>query len=157
MKNKPKTRYTVWDELMASPSEPMPTARRQHQLTSMYQGLRALELDAMPDKTDWRVCCDAVNLLETLIEQGHMQDPDCLITEATNALAEAAQRSAKGQRLGLTATGMQAVRSCLESYAVALESLSARVMTAAHRATERRLLDIQSGKRRAHDVRVVAI
>ena len=37
---RPKT-YTVLDELMASPTKPMPLEFRTHQLTRMYEGLHA--------------------------------------------------------------------------------------------------------------------
>ena len=59
--------YTHWDELMASKVDPTPEDKRRHQLTRMWQGLRALEQDAAPTPDDWRVVSDAVNLLETMV------------------------------------------------------------------------------------------
>ena len=52
--------YTHWDELMASNVDPTPEDKRRHQLTRMWQGLRALEQDAAPTPDDWRVVSDAV-------------------------------------------------------------------------------------------------
>lgn len=152
-----QTTYSFLDELMASPMDPMPEAKRLHQLTRMYQGLRALELDATPTTEDWRVCSDAVNLLETLILQGHMQDVDNLLPDATHAMAMAGKRHIQGQRLGLSGDGMQAIRQCLDNYAEALGALSARDIIKAHRATERRILDMRAGKKMAHDVEVISI
>ena len=64
--SRPKT-YTVFDELLASPTEPMPQAYRTHQLTRMYEGLHSLETADQPSTDDWRVVSDAVNMLETLV------------------------------------------------------------------------------------------
>ena len=35
--------YSHWDELMASPSTPMPEEFRRHQLTRMWNGLASIE------------------------------------------------------------------------------------------------------------------
>jgi hypothetical protein len=156
-RNPAKQTYTWVDVLLASPAEPMAVAKRTHQLTTMYQGLRALELDASPTREDWCVCTDAVNLLETLIAQGHMQDAGDWLKEATYSLAMAGKRHRHGQRIGLTAQGITAIRECLESYSQALEILPARVMVSAYLATDRRLKNIQSGKRKSHDVEVIAL
>jgi len=59
--------YTIMDELMASPTHPLPEKSRLHQLTVMWQGLAALETAPHPTKNDWRVVSDAVNLMETFI------------------------------------------------------------------------------------------
>lgn len=71
MRNRARRRrptYTLLDVLQASATQPLPQAKRTHQLTRMWQGLRALEQDAAPTPDDWRVVSDAVNLLETLVD-----------------------------------------------------------------------------------------
>ncbi len=147
--------YTLMDELMASPTEPMPQAFRTHQLTRMWGGLRGMERADSPTTDDWRVCSDAVNLLETLVDQKILADDSGLLADAIEALAHAGRRHKKGQPIRLDAAGIQAVRAVLEDYAEAVNSLPARVMIRAHRATEKRIRDILQGKKRPHDVEVM--
>ncbi|MFM9880675.1 MAG: hypothetical protein ACKVOO_09745, partial [Burkholderiaceae bacterium] len=117
----PQRTYTLMHELMAQPVHPMPEAKRLHQLTVMWQGLRAIETEAAPTRNDWRVVSDAVNLLETLVGMGEAQDASGLLQDAVAALAEAARRHLHaGQPLRLSGQGIQTVRAVLEDYAAAL-------------------------------------
>lgn len=150
--------YTLMDAMMASPTEPMPAASRVHQLTRMWEGLAALETAAQPSNDDWRVCSDAVNLMETFIERGLCEDPGGLLRDAVEALAIAGARHLEhGTAIRLSGRGMQAVRAVLEDYARVLETVSLRAAIQAHRLTERRIREIHSGRRRPHDVQVMAI
>jgi len=149
--------YTLWDEMLASPTEPMPIDSRTHQLTRMWQGLVALELADTPSTDDWRVLSDAVNLMETLVAQGEVRDDSGLLQDAITALAMAGRRSLAGGNIRLDARGIQAVRAVLEDYASAVEQLSHRTMVRCHRLTERRIHDILNGKRKPHDVEVMAL
>jgi hypothetical protein len=63
-------RYTLFDVMLASPSEPLAEHLRRHQLTRMHQGLEAMEKAPAPTTEDWRVVSDAVNLMETLVNSG---------------------------------------------------------------------------------------
>lgn len=151
-----RSTYTLWDALMASPTELMAPATRTHQLTRMWQGLAAIERDPTPTADDWRVCSDAVNLMETLVEMGHVQDPQGLLLDAVAALAQAGKRTlGSGAPIRLDAAGIQAVRAVLEDYAGALQALPARTMVQAHRRTEHRIREILAGRRQPHDVEVV--
>ena len=147
--------YTVLDELMASPTEPLPLEFRRHQTTRMYEGLAAIEKAPEPTTDDWRVCSDAVNLLESLVEIGAVEDSSGLLQDAVAALAMAGKRHRAGGHIRLDAPGIHAVRSVLEDYAEIINSLPARTMIRAHRITERRIHEIQSGRRRPHDVEVM--
>ena len=153
----PRETYTHWHVLLASPTEPMPERKRLHQLTAMWQGLRALETSDAPTTNDWRVCGDAVNLLETLVTQGTVQDSSGLLIEAITALAMAGKRHLAGGQIRLDGRGIQVVRAVLEDYATVLAALPERVMVQCHRDTERRLRAILAGKRQPHDVEVMAI
>lgn len=135
--------YTSLHELLASPTNPLPEATRRHQLTRMWGGLAAIERAPAPTRDDWRVCSDAVNLLEELVAVGEVQDPDGLLPDAIEALAEAGRRHQEaGQPIRLSAAGIQTVRAVLEDYAAALEALPARTMIRAHRMTEKRIREI---------------
>lgn len=149
--------YTLLDQLAASPTQPMPAPKRQHQLTRMWGGLASLETSSQPTVDDWRVCSDAVNLMETLVEMGQVQDPDGLVADCAKSLADAGVRFQQGQALRLDGAGIQALRAVLEDYAAVLEQLSHRTMVTCHRLTERRIFGIASGRSRPHDVRIVTI
>lgn len=153
-----KARYSLLDELCASPDQPLPKERQTSQLANMWEGLADLEKNPSPAIHSWEVCSDAVNLIETLIEQGIVEDQRGLLKDATNALAEAALRHRRtGAPIRLTGPGIQAVRGVLEDYAELMRMLPARTMVRCHRLTERRILEIHSGKRRSHDVEVVSL
>ena len=153
---RPKT-YTVFDELLASPTEPMPAEYRTHQLTRMYEGLHSLETAGEPSTDDWRVVSDAVNMLETLVVEMKVCDDDSgLLMDAVRALAVAGQRHKReGKPIRLDGPGIQAVRAVLASYAELLEVLPARTMYRCHRLTEKRIHAILDGRTRPHDVEIV--
>ena len=146
--------YTAWDALLASPTEPMPLAKRTYQLTRMWGGLAALETAAVPTYDDWAVCSDAVNLMETLLELAYMEDASGLLDDAVAALAEAGRRHLEGGAIRMGGAGIQAVRAILADYAIALETLSQRTMVHCHRLTEKRIQAILAGKPKPHDVNI---
>jgi hypothetical protein len=150
-------RYTLLDILQASATEPLPAAHRLHQLTRMYEGIHALETAPAPSTDDWRVCSDAVNLMETLVEMGAVEDSSGLLMDAITALALAGKRHQAGHALRLDAPGIKAVRFVLADYAAVLEQLPARTMLQAHRLTEKRIHDILQGRKRPHDVEIMNI
>ncbi len=150
-----KPTCTLIHRLLASPTEPMPLSSRTHQLTRMWQGLAAIEKAERPTTDDWRVCSDAVNLMETLVEQGHLLDASGLVLDAVEAMAKAGKRHLAGQAIRLDAAGIHAIRAVLEDYAEAVAALPHRTMLHAHAATEKRIREILAGKRRAHDVEIV--
>lgn len=162
----PKT-YTLVDELLASPRAPLPDKSRMHQLTVMWQGLAAMETGANPTNNDWRVVSDAVNLMETFVNNGpwpdctgalyDIPDPTGLLNDAVKALALAGQRKWAGGALRLDGPGIQAARAVLENYADLLDVLPHRTVVRCHRMTERRMLKIMHGIKQAHDVEVMAI
>jgi len=156
MKRKWHKRYTMMDELLASPTEPLPQAWRTSQLTKMYEGLHNLEQGEDPQPDDWRLVSDAVNLVETLVvEMKVCQDDSGLLMDAITALAMAGRRNKEGKTLRLDGAGIVAVRAILQDYSDLIEVLPARVMVRCHRLTEKRLHEILDGKKRPHDVEIV--
>lgn len=158
MKKRKKTievhTYTLLDEMFASPVEPLNVTKRTHQLTRMYEGLRALETAPDPSTDDWRVCSDAVNMIETLVNMGEVEDSSGLLNDAIAALAMAGKRHMTVGVIRLDAPGIKAVRSVLEDYAIVIETLSARTMIHAHRQTEKRIHEILRGKMKPHDIEI---
>lgn len=150
--------YTMLDEMMASPTEPLAAEKRQYQLLRMYEGLRSLETAPEPSTEDWRLVSDAVNLMETLVlEMKVCEDASGLLMDAITALAKAGQRSKAGGVIRLDGAGMQALRAVLSDYADLLEMLPARTMVRCHRLTEKRIHDILQGKLRPHDVEITRL
>lgn len=155
MKKQIVRHYTLMDELMASPTEPLPKDWRTHQLTRMYEGLHQLETAETPNKDDWRVVSDAVNLVETLVlEMKVCEDANGLLSDAMQALTKAVERSKAGHSLRLDGQGIVAVRSVLQDYAELIDTLPARTMIRCHRLTEKRVQEILQGKKQPHDVKI---
>jgi uncharacterized protein YyaL (SSP411 family) len=152
---KRKLTYSTMDVLMASPDHPTPEPNRRHQLTRMWQGLHALEVEPNPTIDDWVVVSDAVNLMETLVKMGRVADEQDALTDAMAVLEEAGRRNEAGHALRLSGKGIQIIRGILEDYASALEQLPHRTMVVAHRMTEKHMHDILDGKLSINDVRFV--
>jgi len=149
--------YTLLDEMMASPTQPTPAASRTYQLTRMWGGLHSIELEPTPTTDDWRVCSDAVNLMETLVMMGTAVDASGLLIDAITALALAGRRHVAGGPIRLDASGIQAVRAVLEDYAEALELVPARTMVKCHRRTEQRIKQILNGQKLPSDVEIIKL
>ena len=168
---KPKTvyvyRYSLLDVMMASPTQPLPEELRRHQLTRMHGGLEAMEKAPAPTTDDWRVVSDAVNIMETLVNNGpwldcdgdpvEITDASGLLQDAVTAMAMAGKRHKDGGNIRLDGAGIQAVRGVLADYSDLLEALPARTMIKAHRDTERRIHEILAGKKQPHDVTVMKL
>jgi DNA-binding transcriptional regulator PaaX len=151
-------RYTLFDEMAASPTELLPQDWRTYQLTRMYEGLAAMEKAPTPTTDDWRVVSDAVNLMETLIvDMKVCEDTSGLLMDAITAMAMAGKRNMAGGAIRLDGAGIQAVRGVLEDYAALLDMLPARTMIRCHRLTEKRLHELLDGKRKPHDVEITAV
>lgn len=161
---KPKTTYSLMDEIMAPPDRPLPEFKIRHQLSRMYQGLRALETDEKPSMADWDVVSDAVNMLEMLTtandgrwldcdgDQVQIKDHSGLLPDAISALAQAGRRYFEHGVIRLDAKGIATIRAVLEDYAQLIEIMPARVMIHCHRKVEKRMQDIMRGKAKPHDV-----
>jgi hypothetical protein len=148
--------YDQWSELTASATEPISADKRTYQLLRMWEGFVALKQEADPSTDAWRMCSDAVNLMETLVlEMRVAEDPSGLLMDAVTALAMAGRRNRQGHPIRLDGPGIQAVQAVLEDYAALLEVLPARTVVRAHRLTEQRIHEILAGKRRPHDVEVI--
>jgi len=148
--------YSMLDELMASPTEPLSAEKRQHQLMRMFTALDNLVRAENPTKEDWRLCSDAVNMVESLIDMGICEDNSGLLMDAIIALAKAGKRNLEGKPIRLDGQGLTAVRGILQDYADLLEVIPARVMIRCHRKTEKRIFEILAGRKQPHDVEIVS-
>lgn len=171
-KQKPKRtvrvyRYSLFDILLASPSKPLDEPLQRHQLTRMLGGLAAIKEGANPTTDDWRVVSDAVNIMETLVNNGpwldcegdpvEITDASGLLQDAVAAMAMAGKRHQAGGNIRLDGAGIHACTSVLHDYRDLLAALPARTMINAHRDTERRIHEILAGKKQPHDVEVLSL
>lgn len=168
--------YTIMDELMASTTRPMPEAKQLYQIGRMREALRNIETAPTPTATDWRICSDAVNLMETLLTQGdvlqdgkalagwwydcdrnpvQVQDPGRLLQDAIEAMAMAGRRKFSHGTIRLDGRGLVAVRGLIDDYADVISVLPERTTIHAHRLTERRIHDILRGKSQPHDIEII--
>jgi hypothetical protein len=149
--------HSLLDVMLASPTQPMPTAKAWYQLDVMWAGINAIQHEQAPHKNHWNACTDAANMVETLIVQGHVQDPGGSLKLGIDALANAAKRKHAGGAIRLDGPGIVAVRGLVEDYAEFLKHLPERTIVAAHRATEQRINAIRRGQRQQHDIEVVSL
>ena len=147
-----KLTYSLMDELMASPSSPIPEAKRVYQLQRMRQSLHFIIYNDKPTSHDWSVVSDSINLLETLITDGVAADNDGLIDEAIEAMVCASVAMKSKTKVELSDSQTNAIRAVLEDYEMCLNELPARQIIRTHRRTEKRLLEIKRGKRQPQDV-----
>ncbi len=163
----PSSTYTYWNMLLASPTEPIPQAKRDHQLGQMKKAIAAMEQGEHPTVNDWRMLSDAVNLLETLVRCGPWRDcdgdlvdfPDTsgLLNDAISAMDRSATRLLAGKPIRLDGPGIQAMRAVLDDYSAAIEALPAREVIKCHMMAEKRLRAAMQDIPATGGVRVVAI
>ena len=149
--------YGMMDMLLASPTSPMPVAKQIYQLDLMRSGLDALQKSEKPQPDHWRCVADAINLLETMVTMGLIDDSEGLLNDAVTAMGEAGSRAMAGKTLRLSGKGIQSCRAVLDDYASAMSQLSERTMIQAYIKTEKRIIDIRNGKKQAHDLKVIAV
>lgn len=143
--------YSIWDELQASPTEPLPAENIAYTVGGMRQALAALELDPEPSKEHWRTLSDCVNMMETLQMMGLIADEHGLLADAVAAMAAAAQRYTQHGRLRFDGPGVHSMRGLVDDYEMVVNALPARTMIRCHRQTTRRIAEIRRGKRQPHD------
>jgi hypothetical protein len=182
MKRKPPHQYTysLLDELAASTTQPLAPEKQAWQLGRMRFALQTIETGAEPTATDWRLCSDAVNMLEMLVTGGatmpgddgkpcpgwwlgcdgepvRVTDASGMLEDAITAMAAAGQRYFLHGTIRLDGAGIQTMRAVLDDYAELIGALPARTIIRAHRQTEKRIHEINTGKRRPHDVEIVKL
>ena len=168
--------YTMMDELMAATTLPLPLVKQVYQIGRMNEALQRIQTAPAPTPEDWRICSDAVNLMETFITQGdvlqdgktlpgwwydcdrdpvQVQDPGRLLQDAIEAMAMAGRRKFSHGTIRLDGKGLVAVRGLVDDYASVISALPERTTIHVHRLTERRIQDMLRGKTQPHDIEVI--
>jgi len=121
------TTYSLMDELLASPTEPLPLKKREWQLGRMREALENCKVKSEPK--DAQVLSTAIDLMVTLQDRGYLEDADNALEDGMVALMQPS----------LNDIEVRTFEGILEDYQMVMENLPARTMVAAHRATEKRL------------------
>jgi kynureninase len=122
------TTYTHWDVLLASPTEPLPLKKRQYQMNLMRKALENCK--TKPSVQDIAALATAVDLMDTLREMGHLEDSQKALEDAMIALMQD----------NFNDIEVRLFEGILEDYQMVMDNLPARIMIAAHRETEKRLV-----------------
>jgi hypothetical protein len=121
------TTYSLMDELLASPTEPLPLKKREWQLGRMREALENCKVKSEPK--DAQVLSTAIDLMVTLQDRGYLEDAENALEDGMVALMQP----------NLNDIEVRTFEGILEDYQMVMENLPARTMIAAHRATEKRL------------------
>jgi len=121
------TTYSLMDELMASPTEPLPLKKREWQLGRMREALKNCKVKSEPK--DAQVLSTAIDLMVTLQDRGFIEDADRALEDGMVALMQP----------NLNDIEVRTFEGILEDYQMVMDNLPARTMISAHRATEKRL------------------
>jgi len=121
------TTYTHWDVMLASPTDPLPEKKRQYQMNLMRNALENCKTKR--EVMDIAALATAVDLMDTLRQMGHLEDPDKAIEDAMVALMQD----------NFNDLEIKLFEGILEDYQTVMDNLPARTMIMAHRATEKRI------------------
>jgi len=121
------TTYTHWDVMLASPTDPLPLKKRQYQMNLMRKALENMK--STPSVMDIAALATAVDLMDTLRQMGHLEDPEKAIEDAMVALMQD----------NLNDLEIKLFEGILEDYQMVMDNLPARTMIMAHRAIEKRI------------------
>ena len=121
-----KTTYSHWDVLLSSPTDPLPVKKRAYQMGLMRKALENCKIK--PSVHDIAALSTAVDLMNTLRGMGHLEDDQKALEDAMTALMQGTFNDIE----------IRLFEGILEDYQMVMDNLPARVMIAAHRATEKR-------------------
>lgn len=130
--------FTHWDELFASPTDPLPASDVDHRINVAEHCLMVLVSGEGATWEHWNVCRVAVNFMEVFIRLGYAVDPDGLLADADAALRRSRSRAETDRAVPyLSGADAGAMLALLEDYAECLRAVSARSAIRAMRATEK--------------------
>ena len=144
----------MMDELLASPTDPAPEVHAAR-IASARAAVVAMRSPETASITAWSLCCMVGNVLETMLQQGLVADPDGLLQDGFDALKRATQATrAPGDPVILPPADYPVVEAMVEDWAAVMVAAPARSIVRAFRATDRRIRDIEAGRLQPHDYTV---
>lgn len=149
---RPGDMYTLMDEMLASPTAPMPASDAASRVAAALHHLERLATEPTPGVMDWRVCAMIGNVMEVMLELGLAQDPDGLLVDAFAELRAAAERNLRaGKTIRLSGTGLVKVRGLIRDFGDILEQAPHRTMIRVFRETDKRVRSLDRGGVRPTD------
>lgn len=167
-KNKPQSAqvYTVMDELMASPVNPLTQRQRDHHLGIIIQAFESLQKGERPTLNDVMHVGDCVNMLDAIVgmrfnEKGYeyeqIEFSEDTRREAANAVARCVIRGREAGIYRFDAPGLVVIREVIDFYSVLIDTIPARVFIKAHRKNVKDCADAVAGKLKRADIELVEV
>lgn len=148
----PGESFSLAEELIASPTNPMPAPDAAERVRVAREHLERLQYAAEPTVMDWRVCAMVGNVIEIMLELGIVQDAQGLLQDAQAALLEASERALnRGAPIRLSGTGIKSLTWLVDSFEDILTLVPHRTMVRAFRETDKRMRALNLGQRRPGD------
>lgn len=133
--------FTLAEVLVASPTEPMPAWDAKKRLADTERHLEQLATAPAPTALDWRCVAMAGNVLEVLLEQEIIDDPECVLREGFDAMRAAARRFHEKGVIRFSGPELVAVRAMIRNWGTVLELCPHRTLLQSFRTVYRRIQD----------------
>lgn len=143
-----RRRFTQFDEVLASAISPMNYRKVNATVDTLRHCVDAvLYGEKAPERWHWVEIVDAVNLIETFIREGYIDDPDGLHCDLHKSMVSAGTRflSGKVSQLRFDAKGAAALAEFVDGFADMLRELPERKVVRAHRLTIERMERVLAG------------
>lgn len=114
-----------------SPKRPMHPDTYLKSLFEINAALQSIRTGAAPKLNDWIALAAMVNIMDSLSQQGHIQDDNNLIKDAVRALKDASTRAGQGKAIRLDGKGILAVAALMQDYTTCCEQLPERTIKSA--------------------------
>lgn len=131
--------YTYADEMLASDVSPLHWRKKAATMQTLKDAISAvLYGNEPPQRWHWATIVDALNLTQSFIEFGYIDDPDGLHADLKNRLAKAGALflEKKVNQLRLDGLGAVALVEFQEGFEEMLSTLPARKVIKAYRNTD---------------------
>lgn len=138
-KGKPHRPFTPANPLdFLRPADP---EERKAVLLRFGAALHMMAVHREPTRDEWRDLADMVNTVEALVDMGKLIPGEVMpsVKQASDAMIDALRRHHRGQRLGVSGPGLEALRDCLAIYTQCAEGLTVIEMSAARRLVEQKV------------------
>lgn len=167
-KNKPQSAqvYTVMDELLASPTQPLHRNQQGHHLGIITRAFESVQKGERPALNDVMHIGDCVNMLDTIAnmrfnergtEYEQIEFSENTRCEASNAVARCVIRGREAGIYRFDAPGLAVIREVIEFYTDLIETIPARVFIKAHRKNVKDCADAVAGKLNRENIQLVQV
>ena len=132
--------FSLFDEMRASPTEPMPAGERQLNVARAREHLGHLTYGADPNRQNWKVLAVIGNFFQAMLDQKLIQDPDNLLGAAKAVLLASSNYAADhGVMVRLSPPEAAVIENLISAYDDVLAALPHRDFIRAVRAADKRM------------------